>query len=221
MEEIKQYLSRLPFWDKLSEQEQEKLIKSTFIKTYEKGQIVHNCNTDCLGMILVIEGEIRTCIMSEEGREITLFRLHDGDSCILSASCVISQITFETQMVAQRESRLLVIRPGAFLALTEQNIHARCYMYEMATESFSDVMWSLQQILFKGFDRRLAGFLLEEYERTGAAEIKMTHEQIAQHTSSAREVVARMLKRFATDGLVEVKRGEIKLLDISALRDIT
>ena len=78
----------------------------------------------------------------------------------------------------------------------------------------------MQQILFERFDRRLAGFLLEEYARTGSREILMTHEQIAAQVSSAREVVARTLKRFSADGLVEMKRGKLLLKDPNALKKL-
>ena len=93
----------------------------------------------------------------------------------------------------------------------------RCFLYELATQRFSDVMWAMQQILFKSLDRRLATFLLAEAERTGSSAIRMTHEQIAQHISSAREAVARMLKSFSEDGLVALRRGEIVLRGVDGL----
>ena len=151
-------------------------------------------------MFFVLSGEIRTYLFSEEGREVTLFRLYSSDLCVLSASCVISQITFETQMIAQQNTKVLIIPVDVIVALREKNIHFRCFLYELATKRFSDVMWAMQQILFKGLDRRLAGFLLAEAEHTDSNVIHMTHEQIAQHISSAREAVARMFKHFAEDG---------------------
>ena len=102
-------------------------------------------------------------------------------------------------------------------ALAAQNIHLRCFLYELATKRFSDVMWAMQQILFKGLDRRLAEFLLAEAARTGSDTIRMTHTQIAQHISSAREAVARMLKSFSEDGLVDLKRSAITLRDTDGL----
>lgn len=93
-------------------------------------------------------------------------------------------------------------------------------MYELLSERFSSVVWTMQMILFKKYDCRLASFLINEYEQTGDRIIKMTHDEIAQYTNSAREVVARMLKRFANDGLLEFKRGKIILLDIQALKEI-
>lgn len=213
-------LSQLPFWPSLSEDEKERVRQRAFVNQYGKGTIINNCNNECLGMLLVLSGEIRTYLFSEEGREVSLFRLYSGDLCVLSASCVISQITFETQMIAQQNTKALIVPVDVIAALREKNIHFRCFLYELATKRFSDVMWAMQQILFKGLDRRLAGFLLAEAERTDSNVIHMTHEQIAQHISSAREAVARMFKHFAEDGLVDIKRGTITLLDIDGLRNL-
>lgn len=220
MERKEEYLKSLPFWERLSEEERILAANSSSITEYKKGSIIPGGGSGCAGMLLMISGEIRAYLLSEEGREITLFRLYTNDTCVLSASCVISQITFDTHMTAERDSAVLTIGSSVFSKLAEQNIYVRCFMYELLTSRFSSVMWTMQQILFKGFDRRLASFLVSEYERTGLKQIKMTHEQIAQHISSAREVVARMLKRFAADGLVESRRGCITLKDIDKLKEL-
>ena len=218
MPEISKYLIKLPFYKYLNSSEKELLLQYAVIRKYEKGSMLYGSGQACLGMVYIIDGQIRTYILSEEGREVTLFKMESGDVCVLSASCIISQIDFDTFMTAESDCRLLIINTEIFGKLAEQNIYVRCFQYETATDRFSSVMWSMQQILFSGFDRRLATFLLSEYERTGSREIKMTHEQIAQQVSSAREVVARMLKRFASDGLVKLKRGSVYLDDIKGLR---
>lgn len=211
-------LNKLPFWASLTEQEKEILRKSAVIRRYEKGSFIHSSDRDCLGMLFILSGEIRTYILSDEGREITLFRLYPNDLCVLSASCVISQISFDTQMTARQDTEVLIIPPNITALLKEQNISVRCFLYEQATERFSEVMWAMQQILFKGLDQRLAAFLVEECERTNFNTVRMTHEQIARNISSAREAVARMLKQFTQDGLVELKRGEIIIKDTDGLK---
>ncbi len=217
---MEKILSQLPFGSSLAEDEKERVRQRAFVNHYGKGTIINNGNNECLGMLFVLSGEIRTYLLSEEGREVTLFRLYSGDLCVLSASCIISQITFETQMIAQQDTKVLIIPVDVIAAFREKNIYFRCFLYELATKRFSDVMWAMQQILFKGLDRRLAGFLLAEAERTDSNVIRMTHEQIAQHISSAREAVARMFKHFAEDGLVDIKRGAITLLDVDGLRNL-
>ena len=171
---------QLPFWSSLTERERETVQRSAVTRRYEKGALIHDGGSECLGLVLVLSGEIRTYLLSDEGREVTLFRLYAGDLCVLSASCVISQITFDTQMTAQRDTEVLIIPANIVAMLKEQNLAVRCCLYELATARFSDVMWAMQQLLFKGLDRRLAGFLLSEAERTGSDTIRMTHEQIAQ-----------------------------------------
>ena len=214
-------MERLPFWRELTEDERELLRRSAVIRRYEKGALIHSGGSECLGLLLVLSGEARTYLLSDEGREVTLFRLYEGELCVLSASCVISQITFDTQMTAQRETEVLILPAGIIASIRDQNLAVRCFLYELATKRFSDVMWAMQQILFKGLDQRLAAFLLEEYQRTGSDTIRMTHEQIAQHISSAREAVARMLKQFAEDGLVTLRRGAITLRDPDSLKRLT
>ncbi len=217
---MKDSLSRLPFWGALTEQERDTVQKSAFLRRYEKGAQVHSGGQECLGLLLVLSGEIRTYLLSGEGREITLFRLYPGDVCVLSASCVLSQISFDTQLTAQQDTQVLVIPASVVALLRDTNLAARCYLYELATQRFSDVMWAMQQLLFRQLDQRLAAFLLAEYRRTGSPTVAMTHEQLAQQISSAREAVARILKQFAEDGLVELKRGAITILNPAGLEKL-
>lgn len=213
-------LEKLPYWKFLREAEKQLLKNAAAVRHYPAGSVLHgNCDGggSCFGMIYLVSGEVRTYILSPEGREITLFRLTKGETCVLSASCILSQISFETQLTVTADAEILIIPASVFGALTEENIHVRCFVYELATERFSSALWVMQQILFVRFDQRLAGFLLQEYRRTGCPEIRMTQEQIAQNVNSAREVVARMLKQFASDGLIENHRGLIVLKDIGEL----
>ena len=213
-------LARLPFWGDLTEQERDIVQKSAFLRRYERGAQVHSGGQECLGLLLVLSGEIRTYLLSDEGREITLFRLYPGDLCVLSASCVLSQISFDTQLTAQQDTQVLVIPANVVARIKDTNLAARCYLYELATQRFSDVMWAMQQLLFQQLDQRLAAFLLAEYRRTSSPTVAMTHEQLAQQISSAREAVARILKQFAEDGLVELKRGAITIRNPTGLEKL-
>ena len=160
-------------------------------------------------------------MMSDEGKEVPLYRMNEGEWCILSASCVISNITFDVHIDAERETELLIISAPYFRRMTTHNIYVECLAYKMATDGFSEVMWAMQQMLFMSFDKRLAVFLWDESSACGSDTIKMTHEQVAKHTGSAREVVTRMLKSFAGNGIVELSRGGIKIIDKEKLRKLT
>ena len=169
-------------------------------------------------MILVCSGSLRLSMMSEEGKDITLYRLHKGDMCMLSASCVLQSITFDVIINAEEDSQCYVISGPAYAAVEARNPSIRIFTLEAAVSRFSDVMWVMQQILFMSMDRRLAIFLTDESARTGSDTLTLTHEQIARYMGSAREVVSRMLKYFANEGIVEVSRKGIRILDKKRLR---
>ena len=211
-------LEKLPFWDSLTDDERDLVARCSTIREFQRGESVHSAGSACLGLILVLEGLVRVSMLSDEGREITLSRLTKGETCVLSASCIITQITFETEMAAEEPCSLLIVSPTAVDMLSEQNIYVRCFLFEQATERFSDVMWTMQQLLFNSLDQRLAAFLLDESVRTGSRDLKLTHEQIAVQISSAREAVARTLKRFSAEGLIKTGRGRLTLTDPDGLR---
>lgn len=212
--------SMLPFWDRLSAPEAELLLGHTKPVTYEPGENVHSSANDCVGVLLIKSGELRTYILSEEGKEVTLFRLGDGDACVLSASCLIHSITFDIFIDAVQKTELFLIDVQAFSKLLENNVYVENFALRITAERFSEVMWAMEQILFMSFDRRLAIFLLDETAKTGVDNITMTHEQIARYVGSAREVVSRMLKYFAKEGIVAVHRGGVEITDKQKLRKL-
>lgn len=214
------YVSRLPYWNDLEKDEKEAVTRSTVIREYKKGAYIYGMQDACLGMVYVQKGSIRVFLMSEEGREVTLFHIGEGDSCILSASCVMGEISLEVQLVAEMDTEILAVPAGTYKKLMESNLKLRCFTYELSTKRLSSVVWVMQQILFAHFDERMARFLLTEYEKTGSTKISMTQEEIAREVNSAREVVARMLRQFAEDGWIEVGRGTITLKDIQSLKQI-
>ena len=140
---------------------------------------------------------------------------------MLSASCVLDAITFDVFVDVEADSECVVISGPAFAAVAGRIPEIKIFALETAVSRFSDVMWVLQQILFMSMDKRLAVFLLDESVRTGLDTIELTHGQIARYMGSAREVVSRMLKYFANEGIVEVSRGGVKILDKKRLRELT
>lgn len=208
----------LPFWPQLTAAQQQRLLDNTAEVHYKKGEIVYGAGGDCLGLLMLCTGRLCTYLLSEEGREVALFALQAGEICLLSASCALSQITFDVFIEAEADTTALLTSPAAFSAVKEENIYVENFVYKQMAEHFSDVMWVMQQILFLGFDKRLAIFLLDTAAQTGSADLRMTHEQIAKYTGSAREVVTRMLQRFAAEGLVSLSRGVIHITDSARLR---
>lgn len=211
------YKEIFPFWDKISGEDRELICSNSRLITYPKGKNIHDGN-ECSGVILVRSGCLRLYMMSEEGKDITLYGLREGDLCMLSASCVLESITFDVFIDAEEESECCVISGPVFAAVSERNPDIKIFALETAVGRFSDVMWVMQQILFMSMDKRLAIFLADESSRTGTDVISLTHGQIARYMGSAREVVSRMLKYFAQEGIVEVSRGGIRILDKRRLR---
>ena len=214
-------IEHVSFWEHLSQEERERLINGTSVVSYKKGTLVHGGNEDCIGIFLVRSGQFRTYLMSEDGREITLYRLYGGDVCILSASCVLEAITFDVYIDAEEDTEALLIDASVFRMLAEKNIYVQNFGYRITTGNFSDVMWAMQQILFMGADKRLAIFLIDETSKNGTDTVKMTHEQIARLMGSAREVVSRMLKYFEEENMVTLSRGEVRISDRKKLRALT
>lgn len=210
----------IPFWEALTNPQTELLKSEASIVSYNKNQIVHSSDFECVGMLSVLSGSLRVYLSSEEGREITLYRIHTGETCILGASCVLKSITFDIYIDAVEDTQVIQVPSRVMNTLMSKNIYIECYAYKMAAERFSDIMWAMQQILFMSFDKRLAIFLLDESSASHSNEIHMTHEQIAKLMGSAREVVTRMLKYFSSEGYVELSRGTVTLTDKNALRKL-
>ncbi len=211
------YKEIFPFWEEITEGDRDYICRHSMSVTYEKGAGVHDGN-ECSGVIFVCSGSLRLSMISDDGKDITLYRLHKGDMCMLSASCVLKSITFDVFINAEEDSQCYVISGPAYAAVSERNPSIKIFSLEAAVSRFSDVMWVMQQILFMSMDKRLAIFLTDESARTGSDTITLTHEQIARYMGSAREVVSRMLKYFANEGIVEVSRKGIHILDKKRLR---
>lgn len=213
------YRRHFPFWDELSKTDKETLCRSSAEFTFLKGKTVHDGN-ECTGIIIVKSGCLRLYILSDDGKEITLFRLFPGDLCILSASCVLESITFDIFVTAEQNSECHVIGGCAFADICQRVPAAKIFALESAVSNFSDVMWVFQQILFMSLDKRLAIFLLDEIAKNNSDTVNLTHEQIAKYIGSAREAVSRMLKYFSSEGMVEVSRKGIAVINKPKLRKL-
>ena len=214
------FASTFPFWDKMSEPDKELFLRSSQSIKFKKGTNIHNGN-ECTGVILIRSGSLRLYILSEDGKEITLYRLFPGDMCMLSASCVLETVTFDVFVDSEENSDCVVLGGCAYEDVSRRMSDAKIFALETALSRFSDVMWVMQQILFMSMDKRLAIFLLDETSKLGEDTVKLTHEQIAKYMGSAREVVSRMLKYFVAEGIVETSRGGIRILDKKRLRSLT
>ena len=212
--------SHFPAWDKLTSRQQQIIIDNSSLLSVKKNSLIQNTSAGCSGILIIKQGTLRIYTLSEQGKEITLYRLNTGDICILSASCVIRDITFDIYIDTLIDCELIQILPCAFSRIMQENIYLEALTYKLATQRLCTVTWAMQQMIFTSFDKRLAEFLLNESHATNSNEINMTHEQIAKLMGTAREVVTRMLKYFSTENYVELTRGKVTILNKKALEKL-
>lgn len=215
-----EFQNYFPVWDKMSKDQQTRLLDSLIEKKVSRGTVIHNGNMDCTGLMLVKSGQLRAYILSDEGREITIYRLFDRDICLFSASCMIRSIQFDIVIEAEKDTELWIIPAEIYKSIMEASAPVANYTNELMATRFSDVMWLIEQIMWKSLDRRVAAFLLEEAAIEGTRELKITHETIANHLGSHREVITRMLRYFQSENMVKLSRGKVEITDESKLRDL-
>lgn len=207
----------LPFWNRLDPADQAAFTAAVHPRRFAQGTILHNGANDCIGLLLVTSGQLRVFTVSSEGHEITLYRLFDRDLCLFSASCILRGVTFDVTVEAERDTEVLHIPSELYHRLMERSAPVANFTNELMAERFSDVMWLMDQILNHKLDTRLAALLLEERALAGSDTLNVTHEQLAAHLGSAREVVTRMLRYFQSEGLVRLGRGSLTVTDEARL----
>ena len=209
-----------PVWNKLTPVQQERILHSLMERKISKGTVIHNGSMDCTGLLLVRSGQLRAYILSDEGREITIYRLFDRDMCLFSASCIMRSIQFEVTIETEKDTELWIIPPDIYQSIMEESAPVSNYTTELMASRFSDVMWLMEQVMWKSLDKRVAAFLLEEMSIEGTDQLKITHETIANHLGSHREVITRMLRYFQNEGMVKLSRGMIKITDAGKLEEL-
>lgn len=213
-----EFSSFFPIWDRLTAPQQTILIEGAHLRHVRKGEILHRGGVDCTGLLLVRSGQLRVFMPSQDGREITLYRLFERDLCLLSASCMMRSIQFDIAIQAEKDAALWVIPAGPYKQVMEASAPLANFTNEIMAARFSNVVWLIEQILWRSFDKRLAAFLLEEAAAEETRALSITHEVIGRHMGHSREVVTRMLRYFQGEGMVQLSRGMVKILDEGALQ---
>lgn len=206
-----------PVWNKLHSSQKDLILNNLRFQTVKKGTMLHNGDTECTGLLLVKTGQLRAYILSDEGREITLYRLFDRDLCLFSASCIMHSIQFDVSIEAEKDTDFWVIPAAVYQRLMEESAPVSNYTNELMASRFSEVMWLMEQVMWKSLDKRVAAFLLEEAAIEGTNTLKITHEAIANHLGTHREVITRMLRYFQNEGMVKLSRGIVTILDTKRL----
>ena len=195
-----------PIWSKLNDRQRSAIENTLISRHVEKGAILHNGSMDCTGLFLIKSGQLRAYILSDEGREITIYRLFERDLCLFSASCMMNSLQFDITIEAEKNSEVWVIPVEIYKSIMEESAAVANFTNEIMASRFSEVMWLIEQIMWKSLDKRVAGFLLEETVLEQSSQLKITHEVIANHLGTHREVITRMLKYFQNEGMVKLSR---------------
>lgn len=208
----------LPFWGDLTEQQKQNITDNTYPRVFPKGSSLSSFGGECLGLVLVQDGQLRVFATSQNGKEATLYRLFERDICLFSASCVLRDIQFEIQIEAERETTALVVPAAFYDRVLHDSLAMANYTNQLMATRISDVMWTLEQVMFKSMDSRLASLLLEQSNLQQSLTLSITHDAIARDLNTAREVVTRMLGYFQQDSIIGLARGKVEILDIDRLR---
>ena len=212
-----EFAEYIPFWDKLTKAQQQRIEEVIEFRSVKKGSHIHDSSAECLGLVMVRSGQLRAYILSEDGREITISRLFSYDVSLLSASCVMPDMQFNVMIEVEKDSEFWSIPACLFKNLMEESVAVANYAGSLLSGNMSELMWLMEQIMWKSMDKRLAAFLLEEIRLEETDTLKLTHERIANHMGTAREVVTRMLRYFQSEGMVQMTRGAITVTDEKAL----
>ena len=215
-----EYANYLPVWDKLTPAQQQQIGSVIQHHNVNKGTHIHDSSADCLGLVMVQSGQLRAYILSEDGREITIGRLFAYDVSLLSASCVMPDLQFNVMIEAEKDSSFWSIPACLFKNLVDESLSVSNYARNLLSSHYSELMWLMEQIMWKSFDKRLAEFLLEECRLEESLQLKITHEKIAAHLGTAREVVTRMLRYFQGEGMVLLTRGTVEITDEKKLASL-
>ena len=210
-----------PIWNKLTDDQRQRITQRVVRREVKKGTLLHDGSNECTGLLLVRTGQLRAYILSDEGREITIYRLFDRDMCLFSASCIMRSIQFDITVEAEKDTELWLIPPDVYQSVMNESAAVANYTNEVMASRFSEVMWLMEQIMWKSLDKRLAAFLAEESAIEGSETLKLTHETISKHLGSHREVITRMLRYFQSEGWVKVSRGTVEILDMDALDSLS
>lgn len=206
-----------PIWNRLTAEQQEHILSVSEFRKVKAGTILHDGSPECIGLILVHSGQLRAYMLSSEGREVTITRFFEMDICLFSASCVMPNMQFDIFISAEKDCELWIIPACLYKNLIDESLPVASYSYDLICNHFSELTWLMEQIMWKKFDERLAQFLLEESRVENSRSLVITHDKIANHMGTAREVVTRMLRYFQSEGMVRLTRGTVVITDAKRL----
>ena len=192
-------------------------LQTAFLAHLKKGQPICSQGSGCEHLALILNGSARVYKLGENGREITLYRIGTGKSCILTASCIVSHNPFPAYAICEEDLDVVLIPAGALHRWIAESSAWRDYVFGLVAQRMADIISLVEEVVFSRVDRRIASYLLKRHLANNQPIIQATHQEIASDLGTSREVVSRILKDFEVKNLIKVSRGSIELLDMKEL----
>lgn len=215
-----EFTASFPQFARLDPASAQVLSGSARMVTLPAGTALFHDGGPCSAYVLVVEGSVRVQKVAENGREIVLYRVESGQSCVLTTNCLISHGDYTAEGVAETEVKALVLPAAAFRSLLGQSEAFRDFVFSAYATRIADLLMLIEEVAFGRIDVRLAAWLLHHADDGGA--VKATHQDIATELGTAREVVSRQLKDFERRGWVGLHRGRVQVVQpqgLVSLRD--
>ncbi len=216
----KEMFKGLLFAEALGKEEIKRVQEHAFQVDYSAGRMLVENGALCQNVYWVMDGLIRIFRMTDDGKEITYYRVGKGEACLFTMSCILDHEPFEAIAQIEKDARLLALPGYIFEDLMQGNARFRQFIFKKLLSTIGDLMMLTEEVTFHSINKRLANFLLVEKDKQRKEALTITHESIGHELGTAREVISRMLKEFEKKGWVSLSRGKITLVDIEALREI-
>ena len=205
----KKDLKKFPFYDKIDEQSLEKLVNYSVERKLPKGQLMMGDNGRCNGVPLILSGTMRLFRVAENGREINVYNVHEGELCVLAAICTLADFEYDYSTQAKEDCDLAVLPPETFRQLMNDSEVFKNYIFTAMADKLVASMRAIEMLNFSSIEDRLSDYLYYNADENNM--VNATHEMMARDIGSSREVVSRQLKKFENQGLLEIKRGKVQL----------
>jgi CRP/FNR family transcriptional regulator len=187
-------------------------------KTLEDRQVLVPGGAECAYLPFVLEGVLRIYKVSEAGKEVTLYRIEQGESCILSATCILNGGSFPAIAEAEQDTQILLLPAPLLSQMVEEDSACRRFIFDQYARRLDAVLILVEEVTFHHMDMRIAAFLLRNATESSAT-VSITHGEIAAELGTSREVVTRILADFESDKVISTSRGKVMILKPAALKE--
>ena len=211
-EALTRLAERYPVMARLPASAQQRLLDTARWAQVPAGGLLFDDHQSCEGFPFVIEGSVRVVKSAANGRELPLYRVAPGETCVISSSCLLGHEAYNARGIAETDTLLMLLPKNEFDALLAEPAF-REFVFHLFAERIADLMQLVEEVAFHRLDQRLAAQLLGK-----GPVLHVTHQQLADELGTVREFVSRLLKGFAAQGLVKLSREQIEILDAAGLR---